>query len=69
TWSAVPHETTTDLFGSLTCIGQMGRTVGDVAMMFNAMKGPDPRDPWSHGGSFAPVVLPQDPLAALRGLR
>lgn len=69
TWSAVPHETTTDLFGSLTCIGQMGRTVADIAMMFNAMKGPDPRDPWSHGGSFSPVALPEDPLAALRGLR
>lgn len=69
TWSAVPHETTTDLFGSLTCIGQMGRTVADVAMMFNVMKGPDPRDPWSHGGSSAPVVLSEDPLAALRGLR
>ncbi len=69
TWSAVPHETTTDLFGSLTCIGQMGRTVGDVAAMFNAMKGPDPRDPWSHGGRAEPVALPGDPVAALAGLR
>lgn len=69
TWSAVPHETTTDLFGSLTCIGQMGRTVGDVTAMFNVMKGPDPRDPWSHGGSSDPVALPRDPVAALAGLR
>ncbi len=69
TWSAVPHETTTDVFGSLTCIGQMGRTVADVTAMFNAMKGPDPRDPWSHGGSPEPVALPSAPIAALRGLR
>lgn len=69
TWSAVPHETTTDLFASLTCIGQMGRTVADVALMFNVMKGPDPRDPWSHGGSAEEVALPASPVAALAGLR
>lgn len=69
TWSAVAHESTTDLFGSLTCIGQMARTVEDVVLLFNAMKGPDPRDPWSHGGSALPVSLPQDPIAALDGVR
>lgn len=69
TWGAVAHEATTDLFGSLTCLGQMARTVADVALLFNAMKGPDPRDPWSHGGSAGPVGLPDDPVAALSGLR
>jgi aspartyl-tRNA(Asn)/glutamyl-tRNA(Gln) amidotransferase subunit A len=68
-WGAVPHETTTDLFGSLTCLGQMGRTVADVTLMFNAMKGPDRRDPLSFGGSAGPVRLPDDPVAALKGLR
>lgn len=68
-WGAVPHETTTDLFGSLTCLGQMGRTVADVALMFNAMKGTDRRDPLSFGGSAEPVRLPENPVAALKGLR
>jgi len=69
TWGAIPHETTTDLFGSFTCIGLMARTIPDLVLGFNAMKGPDRHDPWSHGGSNAPVNLPDDPLAALRGLR
>ncbi len=68
-WGAVPHEATTDLFGSLTCLGQMARSVADVALMFNAMKGPDRRDPLSLGGSTDPVRLPDDPVAALKGLR
>lgn len=69
TWGAVPHENTTDLFGSLTCLGQMGRTVADVTLMLNAMKGPDRRDPVSLGGAVDPVRLPDDPVAALKGLR
>lgn len=69
TWGAVPHETTSDLFGSLTQLGQMARSVADVALMFNACKGPDPADPPSHGASFTPVTLPEDPVAALQGLR
>jgi len=68
-WGAVPHEATTDLFGSLTCLGQMARSVADVTLMFNAMKGPDRRDPMSLGGSAEPVRLPADPVAALKGVR
>src|SRR5690606_15276471 len=69
TWGAVAHESTTDLFGSLTCIGQMARNVEDVVLMFNVMKGPDPRDPWSHGGSNEPITLPPDPVADLANVR
>ena len=68
TWSAIPHETTPDVFGSLTVIGVMARTVPDVVLGFNAMKGPDRRDPMSLGGSTTPVTLP-DPKSALDGLR
>ena len=69
TWGTVPHETTTDVFGSFTCLGMMARTVADVALGLNGMKGPDRRDPWSFGGSDAPLALPGDPLAALKGLK
>lgn len=69
TWGTVPHETTTDVFGSFTCVGMMARTVEDVALGLNGMKGADRRDPWSFGGSDHPFRLPHDPLAALRGLR
>lgn len=69
TWSAIPHETTSDVFGSLTVIGVMARTVPDLVLGFNAMKGPDRRDPMSFGSATPPVTLPADPVAALRGLR
>ncbi|MCX7561251.1 amidase [Sulfitobacter sp. F26204] len=69
TWGAIPHETTTDIFGSFTCIGVMARTVCDLAIGLNGMKGPNHMDPWSHGGSTAPIILPADPASALKGLR
>lgn len=69
TWSAIPHETTPDIFGSLTVIGVMARTVPDLVLGFNAMKGPDRRDPMSLGSRADPVRLPADPRSALKGLR
>lgn len=69
TMGAVPHETAPDLFGSLTCIGPMGRTVEDVVLLYNAMHGPDNRDPWSLAGSTAPLALPEDRLSPLKDLR
>ncbi|MEC7257185.1 MAG: amidase [Pseudomonadota bacterium] len=69
TWGAIPHETTPDVFGSLTVIGVMARTVGDLVLGFNAMTGPDRRDPMTFGAPTTPVTLPQDPRAALKGLR
>ncbi|APE45624.1 hypothetical protein BOO69_18835 (plasmid) [Sulfitobacter alexandrii] len=69
TWGAIPHETTTDVFGSFTCIGVMGRSIADLALGLNGMKGPDRRDPWSFGGSADPITLPDDPVAALKGLK
>jgi len=68
THGTIPHETHTDLFGGLTCIGTMARTVADVALVHNLMAGPHPGDPWSLAGKGG-VRLPADPLAGLRGLR
>lgn len=69
TIGAVPHETSPDLFGSLTCIGSMARDVEDVVLLHNVMAGPDPGDPWSYGGRQSPLRLPDNPLAILHGLR
>ncbi len=69
TIGAVPHETNSDLFGSLTCIGAMARSVSDTALLYSVMHGPDPRDPWSLAGNAGPVNLPPDPIGVLKGLR
>lgn len=69
TLGAVPHETTPDLFGSLSCIGAMARTVEDTALLYNVMAGPHSRDPWSLAGSTQPLALPEDRLAILKGLK
>lgn len=69
TIGAVPHETHSDLFGPLTCVGAMARGVDDAALLFDVMRGPDPRDPWSLAGSSDPLIMPSDRLAVLRGLR
>ena len=69
TWGAIPHETTPDIFGSLTVIGVMARTVPDLVLGFNAMKGPDRRDPMTFGSTTAPIHLPADPRETLKGLR
>ena len=68
THGRVPHETHTDLFSGLTCIGAMGRSVADVDLMFGVMAGSHPGDPWSQVGHAVPE-LPADPVAALGGVR
>lgn len=69
TVGGVPHETSPDLFGNLTCLGSMARTVEDTVLLHNVMAGPDARDPWSLGGSATPLTLAGDPLSILKGLR
>jgi aspartyl-tRNA(Asn)/glutamyl-tRNA(Gln) amidotransferase subunit A len=58
TRGAIPHEAATDVFLNQSFVGPMTRTVADARLMFAAMIGPDPRDPWSLGGGPAP--LPPD---------
>lgn len=45
----VPHSQTEDVFGNLTYVTPMTRTVADTALMLQAMAGPSPVDPWSIG--------------------
>jgi aspartyl-tRNA(Asn)/glutamyl-tRNA(Gln) amidotransferase subunit A len=47
TLGRVPHVHQADLFASTSYIGPMTRTVAEAAACFDAIVGPDPRDPWS----------------------
>ncbi|RMF84540.1 MAG: hypothetical protein D6736_19070 [Nitrospinota bacterium] len=49
TLGRVPHPQSPDLFGTLSHIGPMTRTVADAALMLEVMAGPDHRDPHSYG--------------------
>ncbi|EHL98409.1 Amidase [Acetobacteraceae bacterium AT-5844] len=56
----IPHSQVPDAFGNYTYVTPMTRTVGDTALMLQAMAGPHDSDPWSMG-----VPVP-DYLAAAR---
>ena len=43
----VPRTPTTQAWETLSVLGPMGRSVGDVAMLLGVMAGPDPHDPIS----------------------
>jgi len=58
TLGRIPHELAPDLFGNFTHMGAMTRTVGDLALMLNAMSGPHSGDPWSVGRDWPAVTVP-----------
>ncbi|RKT88905.1 aspartyl-tRNA(Asn)/glutamyl-tRNA(Gln) amidotransferase subunit A [Saccharopolyspora antimicrobica] len=49
--------------------GPMGRTVADTALLASVMSGRHPVDHTSWGPEGVPIVLPEDPVDALRGIR
>ena len=49
TLGRVPHSQSHDLFGNLSHIGPMSRTISDAALMLDVMAGPDIGDPHSYG--------------------
>jgi aspartyl-tRNA(Asn)/glutamyl-tRNA(Gln) amidotransferase subunit A len=49
TLGAVPFESFPDAFGCFAFAGPITRTAADAALMFAAMAGPTPLDPWSRG--------------------
>ncbi len=57
TLGIVPLETASDVFANNSFAGPMTRTVGDAALMFASIVGPDPRDPWSLNAALKPVSL------------
>ncbi len=54
TLGRIPQESPADLFGTLSYIGPMTRTVADAALMFAIMGGPDACDPWAQGQPAMP---------------
>jgi len=71
TLGRIPHPQAPDLFGNLSYIGPMTRTVSDAALMLQVMAGPDRDDPLSLGvAGFDFELLPDagDP-DALKGCK
>jgi aspartyl-tRNA(Asn)/glutamyl-tRNA(Gln) amidotransferase subunit A len=65
TLGVVPHLQLPDLFGANSFVGPMARTVADTQLLFDAIAGPDPRDPYGQ----AAVMLHGPGSASLRRLR
>ena len=64
THGAVPLTGVFPVAGSLDTVGPMARTVEDARLLYGAMKGFDPDDPWS-----ARALETSDRVRHLRGLR
>ena len=65
TLGVVPHLQLPDLFGANSYVGPMARTVADTELLFDAIAGPDPRDPYGQ----AAVTLHVPGMPSLDGLR
>jgi len=66
TIGAIPHETWPFHYGNNSTISINTRTVEDLAVMFNAMAGAHPGDPWSRR-QRNPVAAGKDPEIRLKG--
>lgn len=50
TLGAIPNLQAPDLFGANSFVGPMARTVGETRLLFDAICGPDDRDPYGQAG-------------------
>ena len=66
TLGAIPHLQPPDLFGANSYVGPMARTVADARLMFEAVAGPDRRDPYGQGETPPPRRLEDRRKAAHR---
>jgi amidase len=62
----VPDGGDGDAWDPASVVGPMARTVGDLALMLEAISGPDPRTPLSHGD---PAAFAGEPRGELTGVR
>jgi AtzE family amidohydrolase len=67
TYGALPRGGSFPFVGSLDHVGPLARCVADLAMIYDAWKGVDPRDPACWGGQIAPVAAGlEDGIGGLR---
>ena len=52
TLGAIPNLQAPDLFGANSFVGPMARNVADTRLMFDALLGPDRRDPYGQAATF-----------------
>lgn len=57
TLGAIPHLQVPDLFGANSFVGPMARSIADTRLMFDALVGPDSRDPYGQVAAFPRRVL------------
>jgi len=65
----VPHSQVQDVFGNLTYVTPISRTVADTALMLQAMAGEHPSDPWSAGVGATDYAAATRRAGDLRGTR
>lgn len=65
----VPHSQSEDVFGNLTYVTPISRTVADTALMLQAMAGEHPCDPWSAGAHADDYLQAMRSVTDLRGMR
>jgi len=65
----VPHSQAEDVFGNLTYVTPISRTVADTALMLQAMAGEHPCDPWSAGAQADDYLQAMRSVMDLRGKR
>ncbi|MBO9642018.1 MAG: amidase [Pseudacidovorax sp.] len=65
----VPHSQADDVYGNLTYVTPMSRTVADTALMLQAMAGEDDGEPWSAGVAVPDFVAASIAQGDLRGRR
>ena len=65
----IPHSQVQDAFGNQTYVTPMTRTVGDTALMMQAMSGEDASDPWSIGFLPGNFIEGSAPNGDLRGCK
>ena len=52
TLGVIPHLQPPDLFGANSYVGPMARDLADTRLMFEALRGPDRRDPYGQGDAY-----------------
>ena len=69
TLGAVPYDTTRDAFGNNIYAGPLSRTITDAAVMYDVLKGPTEKDPWTLSGGVQQPLSPKLAGEDLSGVR